>query len=72
MPIYLYRCEICEHTEEIIEKYSENAVGNNCPKCNNQKFNRTITGTNFALKGGGWYKDGYSSKAQPSRGENND
>jgi len=33
-----------------------------CPKCNEDKLERLISGgTSFTLKGGGWYKDLYSS-----------
>ena len=31
-----------------------------CPNCG-KEIKRIISQTSFALKGGGWYKDGYSS-----------
>lgn len=33
-----------------------------CPKCG-KIAKRIISQTSFTLKGGGWYKDGYSTKA---------
>lgn len=60
MPIYEYRCEICDETFEVFHKISDAPLGK-CPKCG-KKVNRLISQTSFALKGGGWYKDGYAAK----------
>lgn len=60
MPIYEYRCEICDETFEVFHKISDEPLGK-CPKCG-KKVNRLISQTSFALKGGGWYKDGYAAK----------
>jgi putative FmdB family regulatory protein len=32
-----------------------------CPACREPKLERLISATSFQLKGGGWYKDLYSS-----------
>jgi putative FmdB family regulatory protein len=32
-----------------------------CPACHEPKLERLISATSFQLKGGGWYKDLYSS-----------
>jgi putative FmdB family regulatory protein len=32
-----------------------------CPSCGMQSLERLISATSFQLKGGGWYKDLYSS-----------
>lgn len=57
MPTYLYLCETCnlefEETHSISEEVQE------CSKCHN-KPKRLISSGNFILKGGGWYKEGYS------------
>jgi len=36
-----------------------NAKAPNCEKCE-EKMRRKISQSSFALKGGGWYKDGYT------------
>jgi putative FmdB family regulatory protein len=36
-----------------------------CPQCREPKLERLISGGTFHLKGGGWYKDLYSS-SKPS------
>lgn len=61
MPIYEYKCQKCHHTFEEIQKVNDPHVAS-CPKCDGT-VERLISQTSFALKGGGWYKDGY---AKPS------
>lgn len=66
MPIYEYRCQKCQYQFEEIQKMSDPPVAV-CPKCNGQ-VERLISQTSFALKGQGWYKDGYSSvKPEPAK-----
>ncbi len=59
MPLYAYRCEKCGHEEEHIERFSDDPISK-CEACKGPT-KRIITGTAFALKGGGWYADGYAS-----------
>jgi predicted nucleic acid-binding Zn ribbon protein len=33
-----------------------------CSSCKKEEARRQIAGGSFLLKGGGWYKDGYSGK----------
>ncbi len=63
MPTYEYRCSSCGHELEAFQKITEPAL-KLCPKCNQEKLERLISGGNFVLKGGGWYKDLYSSPAR--------
>jgi len=61
MPIYEYICSECEEIQEILQKVEESAP-KSCPKC--QKSNtlsKLVSNSAFHLKGGGWYKDLYSS-----------
>jgi putative FmdB family regulatory protein len=37
-----------------------------CPACHQPKLERLISATSFQLKGGGWYKDLYSSSKPAS------
>lgn len=65
MPIYEYACEKCHANEEIIQKFGE-ATPEVCPKCRAKgTLKRVVTSSAFHLKGGGWYKDLYSSTKQP-------
>src|SRR5450432_2921489 len=60
MPIYEYACGACGHTFEEWQKMSDPPV-KTCPKCKKKKVEKLISQTAFQLKGGGWYKDLYSS-----------
>ena len=58
MPIYEYACKSCGKHFETMQKISEPPIAP-CPKCGDTA-DRMISQTSFTLKGGGWYKDGYS------------
>jgi len=65
VPIYEYECRHCgsfEHSQSIHDRPLER-----CPKCR-RKVQRLISATNFQLKGGGWYSDGYQKKSASSSG----
>lgn len=59
MPIYAYRCSNCGATEEYIQKFDDPPM-TVCEACGGP-LARAVTAAAFHLKGGGWYKDGYSS-----------
>jgi len=61
MPIYEYICSECQEIQEILQKVNENNP-QVCPKCNkNNTLSKLVSNSAFHLKGGGWYKDLYSS-----------
>lgn len=60
MPIYEYHCRDCGKDHEIIRKFSDKPL-RICPSCGG-KLGKKLSLSAFQLKGGGWYKDGYSSK----------
>jgi putative FmdB family regulatory protein len=62
MPKYEYTCGQCGAELEIEQRISEDAL-TTCPKCNQESLERLISRSNFALKGGGWYADGYGDGA---------
>jgi len=64
MPIYEYRCKGCKKDFELLQKITDEPLAT-CPKCG-KKVKRLISQTSFTLKGGGWYKDGYSSTSGKS------
>src|SRR5436309_3217287 len=70
MPIYEYRCGACGHAFEEWQKMSDPPV-RTCPKCKKKKVEKLISHTSFSLKGGGWYKDLYTS-AKPKDGGSKD
>ena len=65
MPIYEYICKSCEHEFEEVQKFSETSL-EKCPDCGQNTAERQVSMSSFHLKGGGWYKDGYSNnKSEP-------
>lgn len=59
MPIYEYKCEDCENVQEVLQKMIDQFYNGNCEKCGGKHWQRVISMSDFHLKGGGWYKDGY-------------
>lgn len=76
MPIYVYKCESCGSHEEHIQKVSDPPI-EHCESCSGP-LSKQMTSAAFHLKGGGWYKDLYSSSngsgadAKPSAGGSTD
>jgi putative FmdB family regulatory protein len=61
MPTYEYACGACAHQWEVVQRITEPPV-ELCPACARNEAHRLISrGTNFILKGGGWYSDLYAS-----------
>lgn len=61
MPIYEYFCEKCHETNEVLQKVGEEAP-KKCPQCGaSATLKKIVSNSAFHLKGGGWYKDLYSS-----------
>lgn len=58
MPIYEYRCSKCREDFEVEQKMSDPKQAD-CPTCGDLTDHRLVSRTSFALKGGGWAKDGY-------------
>ena len=67
MPIYDYLCDACGHEFEREQSMNDRPV-RTCPRCRARKVRRLISRTSFVLKGGGWYRDLYSS-SRPSGGK---
>ena len=58
MPIYEYRCGECSHQfEKLVRAQGTEAK---CPECGSGQVTKLVSSGGFILKGGGWYKDGYS------------
>jgi putative FmdB family regulatory protein len=71
MPVYEYRCHQCNKVFEFQQRMAD-AAKTTCEECSGQ-LERLISRSSFSFKGGGWYKDLYSSApkadAPASRGE---
>ncbi|MCP3176923.1 zinc ribbon domain-containing protein [Desulfuromonas sp. KJ2020] len=61
MPMYEYACEKCGQIFEVMQKFSD-APLTECRSCGGP-VKKLISQTAFALKGGGWYEQGYSGGA---------
>ncbi len=62
MPIYEYLCISCGYEFEEVQKFSDPSL-EDCPDCGKNSAKRQVSMSAFHLKGGGWYKDGYSGKS---------
>jgi len=60
MPTYEYRCRVCAHELEAQQSIKDEPLVE-CPSCNALELERMISASSFQLRGGGWYKDLYSS-----------
>jgi putative FmdB family regulatory protein len=68
MPTYTYICYSCRHEFEVEQRITDEPI-KTCPSCGELRVHRTISSGNFVLKGGGWFKDGYSDKSSPKTEE---
>ncbi len=59
MPLYEYQCKVCHDKFELRQKFSD-PPASACPKCGGEVA-KLISSSAFALKGGGWYAEGYGS-----------
>jgi len=64
MPLYEYQCKQCARRTEKIQKFSDPEL-TVCPHCGGA-LERTLTAAALQFKGGGWYKDLYSSAKPPA------
>lgn len=69
MPLYEYECKECGRRTEKIQKFSDPEL-TVCPHCGG-RIERTLTAPAAHFKGGGWYKDLYSS-AKPAAAKTGD
>jgi len=65
MPVYEYQCQDCGTQFEELQSISDKPL-KKCKNCGGS-VQRLISQSSFSLKGGGWYKDGYSSSKAPEK-----
>lgn len=63
MPIYEYECQKCKNRFEYTQSIKD-PKKTTCEECDGP-LERLISPSGFVLKGGGWYKDLYSSSKKP-------
>tara|TARA_B100000787_G_scaffold148834_1_gene120479 strand:- start:226 stop:552 length:327 start_codon:yes stop_codon:yes gene_type:complete len=68
MPIYEYKCDVCDEITEEFDKITSTIKTIKCSLCE-QPATRIMSLGSFHLKGGGWYKDGYGDKKSMSKEE---
>jgi putative FmdB family regulatory protein len=66
MPVYEYKCNACGREFEVQQRMSDPEL-TDCEVCGKKALERLISRTAFSLKGGGWYKDLYSSAKPESK-----
>jgi putative FmdB family regulatory protein len=65
MPIYEYRCAVCGHQDEHLQKVSD-AAHTVCPACGKHKYQKQLSAAGFHLKGTGWYATDFKGGAKKS------
>jgi putative FmdB family regulatory protein len=65
MPLYEYQCDSCGNQFELRQKFSDEPA-KECPNCGGP-IKKLISQSAFALKGSGWYAEGYN-KSKESKG----
>ena len=68
MPLYTYNCTQCKFSDEFMLSVEKRDKKFPCEQegCTGV-MERNIDMPSFQLKGGGWYKDGYSKKKQKKK-----
>lgn len=59
VPIYEYECEVCHHTFEAIQKFSDEPI-TACGRCSGP-VRRLLSPPALVFKGTGWYATDYAS-----------
>src|SRR3954466_1222972 len=65
MPIYEYRCKVCGHQDEHLQKVSD-APLSVCPSCGKRGYRKQLSAAGFQLKGTGWYATDFKSTPKKS------
>ena len=60
MPLYDYKCDNCDNEFEALQSAGEEPL-KDCSNCGEPRLKKVPSAPSFNFKGGGWYKDLYSS-----------
>jgi putative FmdB family regulatory protein len=67
VPLYEYRCTVCGHGFEKIQKFSDEPE-RECPKCHGA-LERPMTAPALRFEGAGWYVNDYAGKGGAKAGD---
>jgi putative FmdB family regulatory protein len=67
MPVYEYRCNACNIQFELRQKFSD-PPADRCLKCGGT-VRKVVSVVSFSLKGAGWFGDGYGTKAESTKSD---
>ena len=65
MPIYEYRCTVCGHQFDVIQKINDPQVSR-CERCG-KTVRRVISPSGIVFKGSGWYVTDYGTRKKDDR-----
>jgi putative FmdB family regulatory protein len=65
MPIYEYRCAVCGHQDEHLQKVSD-APLTVCAACGKPEYRKQLSAAGFQLKGTGWYATDFKGGTKKS------
>ncbi|NYT62939.1 zinc ribbon domain-containing protein [Alcaligenaceae bacterium] len=68
MPIYVYKCSNCEHTQDVLQKMSDPQL-TVCPECGQSTYTKQVTSAGFQLKGTGWYVTDFRNNGKGPQGD---
>jgi putative FmdB family regulatory protein len=68
VPIYEYKCDLCGHTMEKLQKISEDPL-KTCPECGGDGLRKLVSAAAFKLKGTGWYETDFKDKTPKAEGK---
>jgi len=71
MPIYEYRCDVCGHQDEHLQKVSDAAL-TVCPACGKPEYRKQLSAAGFQLKGTGWYATDFKGGAKKAAASKTD
>src|SRR3954467_823239 len=71
MPIYEYRCTVCGHADEHLQKVSEEPL-TVCPACGKPEYRKQLSAAGFQLKGTGWYATDFKGSAKKADSKKSD
>ena len=62
MPIYEYKCENCNETFEVLQKFNDEPL-TECVNCHKGPVKKLMSVSSFVLKGAGFYVNDYKKSS---------
>ena len=64
MPLYNYKCSLCEETHDVVKSFKEFDREEHCPKCNTEMTRQVVQTAPPIFKGSGFYQTDYKDKGK--------